>query len=64
MAFVHRSTLLHYVVDVVHKNAPSVARVVELQKRVRDASRISLEELQAKKMDVDRGLQQVRLAFP
>ena len=54
-----KTTLLHYVVEVVRKNAPTIARVVELQKAVRDASRVSLGELQTKRLEAERGLQQV-----
>ena len=46
-----KTTLLHYVVEVVRK-APTISQpVFELQKVVRDASRISLEELHSKKAE-------------
>ena len=55
-----KTTLLHYVVEVVRKNAPTISQpVFELQKVVRDASRISLEELHSKKAEAEAGLRKV-----
>ena len=54
-----KTTLLHYVVEVVRKNAPNIMRVCELQKVVREATRVSLDELQSKKAETERGLRQV-----
>ena len=54
-----KTTLLHYVVEVVRKNAPAIMNVGELQKVVRDAARVSLEELQAKKAEAEKGLRHV-----
>lgn len=54
-----KATLLHFVVDVVQASAPEIVRVIDLQKAVREASRVSIEELTAKKRDAERGLAQV-----
>jgi hypothetical protein len=55
-----KSTLLHFVVDVVRKNAPQVtAAVVGLAPCVRDAARVSLEELTLKKAEAERELEHV-----
>jgi len=49
--------------QVVHKNAPSITRVCELQKAVRDASRVSLEDpvigLRARSAALSKGLREV-----
>ena len=54
-----RTTLLHYVVDVVNRNAPNISEVVTMQKAVREASRVSLEELQTKSAATSKGMEQV-----
>ena len=59
-----KTTLLHFVVETVRKNAPGIARVLELQKSVRNAARVSLEELQIKRREADRGLKHVRARTP
>ena len=51
-----KTTLLHFVVEVVNKSAPNIKKVIEEQKVVRDATRVSLEELRAKKLEAERGL--------
>ena len=54
-----KTTLLHFVVEVVHQSAPGIVRICEQQKAVRDATRVSLDELNAKKLEAERGLTQV-----
>jgi len=55
-----KRTLLHFVVEVVRKNAPAIhPAVVELQKLCADATRVSLEELGGKKAETEKGLNQV-----
>ena len=54
-----KTTLLHFVVDVVQQSVPQIARICEAQKAVRDASRISLDELEIKRLDAERGLAHV-----
>ena len=54
-----KTTLLHYVVEVVRKNAPDIAKVVGLHKAVRDAARVSLDELKLKKAEAEKDLQLV-----
>jgi hypothetical protein len=51
-----KSTLLHFVVKVVHESAPTIVKVIESQKVVRDAARVSLDDLRAKKLEAERGL--------
>jgi hypothetical protein len=79
-----KTTLLHFVAEVVLQSAPAIIavrdaqkvvhlpssptisrhlpmcmQVCDAQKVVRDACRVSLDELQAKKLEVERGLAQV-----
>jgi len=54
-----KTTLLHFVVEVVHTSAPGVVKVIEMQKAVRDAMRVSLDELAVKKVETERGLAHV-----
>jgi hypothetical protein len=54
-----KTTLLHYVVNVVRQNTPTVVQVVELQTIVRNASRVSLDELAGKKGEAELGLKQI-----
>jgi len=54
-----KTTLLHFVVEVVHNSAPGIMKVIQMQKAVRDATRVSLDELAAKKLEAERGLAHV-----
>ena len=54
-----KSTLLHFVVEVVRSNAPRIRKVTELLPIVRDAARVSLEDLEAKRREASAGLEHV-----
>lgn len=51
-----KSTLLHYTVDTVQRNAPRILRVVDLHPLMSAAARVELDELRKRKEEVERGL--------
>ena len=54
-----KSTLLHFTAEVVRQNAPGVSKVSDLITQLGSAARISLDELRAKRVEVERGIEHV-----
>ena len=54
-----KSTLLHFTVEAVQSNAPQIAGVLSLLPHVSAATKVSLEELRAKRLELEKGLEQV-----